>query len=136
MTGRVSFKDKMRKIRDILAENLKKNRRLRGLTQEQLAEKADVSSHYVAMVETRKTFPKPEMLERFAKTLGIEPYQLFAVENDPNEPNERLYKKMVAEMKHMALDIKQSVKETVRETISEECKDNKKRATKKTHGHP
>jgi len=124
MTGRVSFTDKMRKIRDILAENLKKNRRLRGLTQEQLAEKADVSSHYVAMVETRKTFPKPEMLERFAKTLGIEPYQLFAVENDLNDQNERLYKKIVTEMKHIALDIKQSVKET----INEECKTKKKKS--------
>jgi transcriptional regulator with XRE-family HTH domain len=112
----------MRKIRDVLAENLKKNRRLRGLTQEQLAEKAGVSSHYVAMVETCKTFPKPEMLERFAKTLGIEPYHLFAVENDPNDPNERLYKKIINEMKHMALDIKQ----TVKETINEECHYNRK----------
>jgi len=127
MTGRVSFTDTMRKIRDVLAENLKRNRRLRGLTQEQLAEKADVSSHYVAMVETCKTFPKPEMLERFAQTLGIEPYQLFAVENDPNDPHERLYKKMVAEMKHITLDIKQTVKETVRETINEECKTKKKK---------
>jgi transcriptional regulator with XRE-family HTH domain len=127
MTERVSFTDRMRKIRDVLAENLKKNRRLRGLTQEQLAEKADVSSHYVAMVETCKTFPKPEMLERFAKTLGIEPHQLFAVENDPNEPNERLHKKIVTEMKHMALDLKQAVRETVRETINEECKYNKKK---------
>jgi transcriptional regulator with XRE-family HTH domain len=122
MTERVSFPDKMRKIRDILAENLKKNRQLKRLTQEQLAEKAGVSSHYVAMVETRKTFPKPEMLERFAKTLGIEPYQLFTVENDPNEPYERLHKKIVTEMKHMATDLKQTVKETVRETINEECK--------------
>ncbi|MDR2718663.1 MAG: helix-turn-helix transcriptional regulator [Treponema sp.] len=127
MTGRVSFTDKMRKIRDVLAENLKENRRLRGLTQEQLAEKTGISSHYVAMVETRKTFPKPEMLERFAKTFGIEPYQLFTVENDPNEPNERLHKKIVTEMKHMATDIKQIVKETVRETINEECKYNKKK---------
>jgi transcriptional regulator with XRE-family HTH domain len=127
MTERVSFTGKMRKIRDVLAENMKKNRQLRGLTQEQLAEKAGVSSHYVAMVETRKTFPKPEMLERFAKTLGIEPYQLFAVENDPNDPNERLHKKIVTEMKHMVLDIKQTVKETVRETINEECKYNKKK---------
>ena len=111
----------MKKIRVVLAENLKKNRKLRGLTQEQLAEKAAVSSHYVAMVETCKTFPKPEMLERLAKTLGIEPHQLFAVENDPNEPNERLYKKIVSEMKHIALDIKQSVKET----IKEECKGSK-----------
>ena len=107
----------MRRIRDILAENFKKNRRLRGLTQEQLAEKADVSSHYVAMVETCKTFPKPEMLERFAITFGIEPHQLFIVENDPNEPNEHLYKKIVIEMNNIALDIKQSV----RETIKEEC---------------
>jgi len=117
MTERVSFTDIMRKIRDVLAENLRKNRHLRGLTQEQLAEKADVSSHYVAMVETCKTFPKPEMLERFAQTLGIEPYQLFAVENDPDEPNERLYRKIVTEMRHIALDIKQAVKET----INEEC---------------
>jgi transcriptional regulator with XRE-family HTH domain len=130
MTVRVSFTDTMKKIRDILAENLKKNRRLQGLTQEQLAEKADVSSHYVAMVETCKTFPKPEMLERFAETLGIEPYQLFAVEDDPNEPNERLYKKIVTEMKDMALDIKQSIKETVRETINEECKIKKKKGRK------
>jgi transcriptional regulator with XRE-family HTH domain len=127
MTERVNFIDKMRKIRDILAENLKKTRRLRGLTQEQLAEKAEVSSHYVAMVETCKTFPKPEMLEKFAKTLGIEPYQLFTVENDLNEQNERLHKKIVTEMKHIALDIKQTIKETVRETIQEECKYNKKK---------
>jgi len=116
----------MRKIRDVLAENLKENRRLRGLTQEQLAEKANVSSHYVAMVETRKTFPKPEMLERFAKTLGIEPHQLFTVENDSNEPNERLHKKIVTEIKHMTIDIKQIVKDTVKETINEECKYKKK----------
>jgi transcriptional regulator with XRE-family HTH domain len=107
----------MRKIRDVLAENLKKNRRLRGLTQEQLAEKAGVSSHYVAMVETRKTFPKPEMLELFAQTLGIEPHQLFTAENTPDE---NLHKEIFSEMKHMAIDIKQIIKDTVRETIQEE----------------
>jgi transcriptional regulator with XRE-family HTH domain len=122
MIERVSFTGKMRKIRDILAENLKKNRKLRGLTQEQLAEKAEVSSHYVAMVETCKTFPKPEMLERFAKTLGIEPYQLFTVEDDPNEPNERLHKKIVNEMKLMVKEIRKVVKEAVKETLIEDGK--------------
>jgi transcriptional regulator with XRE-family HTH domain len=117
----------MIKIRDVLAVNLKKNRHLRGLTQEQLAEKANVSSHYVAMVETCKTFPKPEMLERFAKTLGIEPYQLFSVEDDPNSSNERLHNKIITEMKHIALDIKQTVQETVRESINTEYKYNKKK---------
>jgi transcriptional regulator with XRE-family HTH domain len=126
MTGRVNLTEKMRKIRAVLAENLKKNRRLKGLTQEQLAEKADVSSHYVAMVETCKTFPKPEMLERFAKTLSIEPHQLFTVENDQNAADERLHKKIVNEMKYMVIDIQQIVKETVRETIREEYKYNRK----------
>jgi hypothetical protein len=32
----IGFTGKIRKIRDILAENLKKNRRLRGLAQERL----------------------------------------------------------------------------------------------------
>jgi hypothetical protein len=70
----------------------------------------------------REYFPKPEMLERFAKTLGIEPYQLFMVDNDPNEPIERLQKNIITEMKHMAIDIRQIVKETVRDTINKECK--------------
>ena len=119
MTVRISFIDKWWKP-EVFWLKIWKKAKIRGLTQEQLAEKADVSSHYVAMVETCKTFPKPEMLERFAKTLGIDPHQLFAVENDPNE---RLFKKIVNEMNQIALDIKQSVKET----IKEECKNNKKK---------
>jgi len=122
MIEKVSFTGKMKKIRDVLADNLKENRRKKGFTQEQLAEKAGVSSHYVAMVETCKTFPKPEKLEQLAKILGIEPHQLFTVENDPNEPNERLYRKIVSEMNHVVIDIKQTVKEAVSETITEKCK--------------
>jgi len=127
MIGKVSFQEKMRKIRAVLAENLKKNRQKRGITQEQLAEKADVSSHYIAMVETCKTFPKPEMLERLAKTLGIEPHQLFSVENDQNE---RMQKKIATEMKNVVEDIKQVVKEAVKETLAEECKSKKKKEKK------
>jgi len=40
------------------------------------------------------------------------------------------------EMKHMALDLKQSVKESVRETINEEHKYNKKKSSERTHGRP
>ena len=76
------------------------------------------------------------MVEHLAKILGIESYKLFIVENEPNEQNERLYKKIVTEMKHMALDIKQTVKETVRETINEEHKGSKKKSSERTHGRP
>ena len=86
-------------IRDILAANIKENRRKQGMTQEELAEKAGVSTHYIAMIETCKKYPKPDMLEQIAKTLGLEPYKLFSVEFDPNEPLERLHQKIIEDMK-------------------------------------
>ncbi|MCL2066221.1 MAG: helix-turn-helix domain-containing protein [Treponema sp.] len=71
------------------------------MTQEELAEKANVSTHYIAMIETCKKYPKPDMLEHIAKTLGIEPYKLFNVETDPNEPLERLHMKIIIDMKQI-----------------------------------
>jgi len=83
----------------VLAANLKEYRRKKGMTQEELAEKADVSTHYIAMIETCKKYPKPEMLEHIAKTLEIEPHKLFSVASDPNEPFERLHKAIVTDMR-------------------------------------
>jgi transcriptional regulator with XRE-family HTH domain len=88
-------------IREILAVNLKENRRKLGMTQEELAEKANVSTHYIAMIETCKKYPKPIMLEQIAKTLGIAPYKLFSVEYDPNDPLERLHQKIITDMKQI-----------------------------------
>ena len=93
-----------RGIREILAANLKENRRKLGMTQEDLAEKADVSTHYIAMIEICKKYPKPNMLEQIAKALEIEPYKLFSVESDPNEPLERLHKKIITDMKQIVTE--------------------------------
>ena len=88
-------------IREILAANLKEFRRKSGMTQAELAEKASVSTHYIAMIETCKKYPKPEMLEQIAKSLEIESYKLFGVESDPNEPLERLHQKIITDMKQI-----------------------------------
>ena len=88
-------------IREILASNIKEYRRKLGMTQEELAEKANLSTHYIAMIETCKKYPKPDMLEHIAKTLEIEPYKLFSFESDPNEPLERLHQKIVIDMKQI-----------------------------------
>jgi len=83
----------------VLAANLKEYRRKKGMTQEELAEKANVSTHYIAMIETCKKYPKPEMLEHIANALEIEPYKLFGVASDPNEPFERLHKAIITDMR-------------------------------------
>jgi len=72
-------------IREILALNLKLNRRKCGLTQEKLAEKAGISSNYLSMVEISKKFPTPEMLDRLAEALEIDTIQLFDVSSTPEE---------------------------------------------------
>ena len=64
-------------IKEVLAQNLKINRLKLGLTQEKLAEKANISTHYFAMVELAKKFPSANMLERLAIALEIEPHELF-----------------------------------------------------------
>ena len=51
-----------------------------GLSQSKLAEKVDTSTHYIGMIETKKNFPSPEMLERIAGALGIDTVCLFSVE--------------------------------------------------------
>jgi transcriptional regulator with XRE-family HTH domain len=103
-------------IREILARNFKLNRLKLGLTQEQLAEKADVSTHYIAMIETRNKYPKPEMLERLAKALEVEPHRLFSPQDTFDEALERLRREIAA-------DMKQVVREALRETLAGACKD-------------
>ena len=85
------------------------------MTQEEFAEKANVSTHYISMIETCKKYPKPDMLEHIAKTLEIEPYKLFSVVSDPNEPLERLHQKIITDMKHI-------VTEAVEKAIDSKCK--------------
>jgi transcriptional regulator with XRE-family HTH domain len=101
-------------IREILAQNLKVNRRKCGLTQEKLAEKAGISAHYLAMVEVARKFPTPEMLDRLAKALEIETYNLFEMSTTPEAALKLLRQDIVSE-------IEQLVVKVIKDTLSSEC---------------
>ncbi|GHU03969.1 hypothetical protein FACS1894147_08570 [Spirochaetia bacterium] len=109
-------------IREILARNFKVNRRKLGLTQEQLAEKAEVSTHYIAMIETCNKYPKPEMLERLAEALEVEPHRLFSVSDTGalDDSLERLHQAIVTDMKQL---VRETIKETLAGSTSDTCKD-------------
>jgi len=68
----------MTNLRDLLAKNIKKRRKILGISQALLAEKANTSSHYIAQIEQKKKFPSSEMLERLASALEIDSPELFA----------------------------------------------------------
>jgi transcriptional regulator with XRE-family HTH domain len=67
----------MASLREIFAKNLRENRKRCGLSQEKLAEKADVSTHYIAVIELAKNFPAADVIERLAGALGIDVSELF-----------------------------------------------------------
>jgi transcriptional regulator with XRE-family HTH domain len=67
----------MTHIQQLLAQNVKTARKHLGITQTQLAEKIGVSVSFVAEVEIARKFPSAPNLQKFADSLGLQPYQLF-----------------------------------------------------------
>ena len=65
-----------------MAKNIKAYRSAMGLSQAMLADKADTSTHYIGMIETKNNFPSPEMLERIAAALGIDTLDLLSAESN------------------------------------------------------
>ena len=98
-------REKLRSLRDILANNLKANRRKSKLSQSKLAEKAGISTQYIAMIELSRQFPTPEVLERIADALGIEAYELFEVQQTPENAMERLQKDIIKEIRQVIVEV-------------------------------
>jgi transcriptional regulator with XRE-family HTH domain len=73
----------MTSLRSVLAFNMKVQRKILGISQAQLAEKVDTSTHYIGMIESEKKFPTPEMLERIAAALEIDAPVLFSTKSYP-----------------------------------------------------
>ena len=105
----------MDNIRETFAKNLRENRRKCGFTQAVLAEKADVSTHYIALIELARNLPKVEVIERIAKALDIEVFELFLVPNC-----------QILEMKKMQQAIINDLKDIVKDSVEEAFEKEKK----------
>jgi transcriptional regulator with XRE-family HTH domain len=64
-------------IKDTLGKNIKILRARRGLSQADLAEKADISINFLSNIERGIKFPQPNMLSKIANSLGVEVNKLF-----------------------------------------------------------
>jgi len=70
----------LKNLRELLAYNMKENRNRLGFSQSRLAERTGLSTQYIAMIELTRKFPSPEMLERIANALEIDPPELFSIQ--------------------------------------------------------
>lgn len=59
-------------IREILAANLKRYRRERGVSQEELAHLAEIDRTYISSLERCQYAASIEVVDRLAKALGVQ----------------------------------------------------------------
>ena len=97
---------KMTNIRRLLAYNIREGRRRLSLSQAKLAEKSDISTQYLAMIEIERKFPSPEVLEKLAFALGMDTPELFSMPPSLELSAKRLQNEIL-------IDIEKSLGETL-----------------------
>jgi transcriptional regulator with XRE-family HTH domain len=78
--------------RALVAWNLRRIRVKRGLSQERLAYDAEVDRSYVGGLERREENPTVDLLDRLARTLGVELGELFKEPRKGSTPPKTLRK--------------------------------------------
>jgi len=117
----------MENIREILAHNLREYRRKNGLTQPKLAEKAGLSTHYLAMIELARKFPAADVLNRLAAALEIQPNELFSVAVSPERALEQMQQLI---MENLDRSIENALDKAVKKRCAN-CPSAKKTAAKR-----
>ena len=107
--------NQMLRQQSVFVQNLRKYRRKSGLTQAQLAEKVNVSTHHIGMIELSRNNPTLELVERIAEALNIKTYELFMDILSPNADLEQLRQEIKA-------DMRQLLDETLEKALNLHCK--------------
>ena len=101
-------------LKDRLSQNIKRIRKSQKLSQEQLAEKADVSKDTVNSIESRRVWPSDKTLSLICSALNCDVYRLFL----PLESKLNVDDEIYAEIKEtVALHLKALINETIDRVI-------------------
>lgn len=101
-------------LKQIFGSNLHSYRKLRGLSQEQLAEKLDISVKHLSTMETGKVFASAELIENISKELQVSISALFYT-NEEKSFDETDFCKIDTLLDEEALKIVKMLKEKIRE---------------------
>ncbi len=70
-------------LKDVMARNLRRTRHDKKLTQEELADRADLSMRYIGAIERGDVSASVTVLGQIADALGIEPGALLEKSDGP-----------------------------------------------------
>ncbi len=115
--AKVPYKNK--NIYDNVRKNIKKYRKLKGMTQEALAEAAEVSNTYIANIECGQTWLSDKTLEKIGSALNIDIYLLFISDVSDKKDIDFLKKRqeMIAYLTERQNEIGKYVKDFFSETF-------------------
>lgn len=112
------------KIRLVLAGNIKKARKEKSMTQEQLSELADISNTYIANIECGKSWVSDSTLEKISVALGVSAHELFIPETEIESESKKnpkifLNKILSAKEKKLNAEISTLIKKSIKEIKDE-----------------
>lgn len=107
-------------IRKIVAGNIRKYRKQNGLTQEKLAELAEISNTYIANIECGKTWISDKTLEKISAALNTKPY-FFFLEQFTEETNSESENNLQKELKKID-ETKEKICNFVQDIFNKELK--------------
>ncbi len=92
----------MEKTGKIFISNLKRLRRDKGLSQEQLAERVDLSLRGYQKYEQGESSPTPDILDRFSGALGCSSIDLMALEGSIHSTRGDLFRTLLSSLAQLS----------------------------------
>lgn len=86
-------------IKKDFGQRIKELRNKKGITQYQLAEMVGIDPKHMSHIETGRSFPKADLIEKFANALEIEYPELFNTQH--LEDREIIFKKLINYLKNV-----------------------------------
>ena len=92
-------------------DNIKRIRKEKHITQEQLAEACNTATSYIGLMETYKNVPKLSTIEKISNALDIEPEILFKKNQIDSSKEDQINKIVNSVLKDMKKILYKSLKE-------------------------
>lgn len=85
-------------VRQLLAQNIKRLRETRAMSQEELAFTAGISIPFLSDIERGNKWPSPETMAKIATALKIEVFELFSPKLMENKDSSVFISKLIKEI--------------------------------------
>jgi transcriptional regulator with XRE-family HTH domain len=110
-------------LKENFVQNLKKFRKIEGISQAKLAVLCDTDLSYIGQIEMGKRFPSIKLIEKIASVLDIEAYRFFFFYSgmqygDLNEEEDFLLKIPPKTRNRMIKRLSEALNDCVKQTLS------------------